>query len=215
MYAYDSCNLGSINLAKFVVEAEDGPEVGWEALGGVVETCVRFLDNVVTMNKYPIPEIAETSTSIRRIGLGVMGWADTLILLGIPYDSQRALDLGEQIMRFIDEKASGASEQLAAERGNFLDWDDSEYGPNGKLGPRPMRNSTRTTIAPTGTISIIANCSSGIEPLFALSYVRHVMDNARLVEVNPYFRSGGPSGGVLQPRTDGKAGGPRERAEHG
>ena len=92
-------------------------------------------------------------------------------------------------MRYIDEKASGASEQLAAERGNFLDWDDSEYGPDGKLGPRPMRNSTRTTIAPTGTISIIANCSSGIEPLFALSYVRHVMDNARLVEVNPYFEA--------------------------
>ena len=161
----------------------------WDGLGTVVETSVRFLDNVVTMNKYPIPEIAETSTSIRRIGLGVMGWADTLILLGIPYDSQRALDLGEQIMRFIDEKASGASEQLAAERGNFLDWEDSEYGPNGKLGPRPMRNSTRTTIAPTGTISIIANCSSGIEPLFALSYVRHVMDNARLVEVNPYFEA--------------------------
>ena len=189
LYSYDSCNLGSINLAKFVVEAEGGPGVDWDGLGGVVETSVRFLDNVVTMNKYPIPEIAETSTSIRRIGLGVMGWADTLILLGIPYDSQRAPDLGEQIMRFIDEKASVASEQLAAERGNFLDWEDSEYGPNGKLGPRPMRNSTRTTIAPTGTISIIANCSSGIEPLFALSYVRHVMDNARLVEVNPYFEA--------------------------
>ena len=91
----------------------------WDGLGTVVETSVRFLDNVVTMNKYPIPEIAETSTSIRRIGLGVMGWADTLILLGIPYDSQSALDLGEQIMRFIDEKASGASEQLAAEEGEL------------------------------------------------------------------------------------------------
>ena len=189
LYSYDSCNLGSINLAKFVVESDDGPAVDWDELGGVVESTVRFLDNVVTMNNYPIPEIAETSTSIRRIGLGVMGWADMLILMGIPYNSQAALDLGEEVMRFIDEKASGASETLAGERGNFPDWDDSVYGPDGQLGPRPMRNSTRTTIAPTGTISIIANCSSGIEPLFALSYVRHVMDNARLVEVNPYFEA--------------------------
>ena len=190
LYSYDSCNLGSINLAKFVVEAEDGGlQVDWDGLGEVVETSVRFLDNVVTMNNYPIPEIKETSTSIRRIGLGVMGWADMLILMGIPYNSQRALDLGEQVMRFIDEKATTASERLAAQRGNFADWEDSVYGPTGELGPRPMRNSTRTTIAPTGTISIIANCSSGIEPLFALSYVRHVMDNARLVEVNPYFEA--------------------------
>lgn len=189
LYSYDSCNLGSINLAKFVIESDDRPAVDWEELGGVVESTVRFLDNVVTMNNYPIPEIAETSTSIRRIGLGVMGWADMLILMGIPYNSQAALDLGEEVMRFIDEKASAASETLAGERGNFPDWEDSVYGPGGLLGPRPMRNSTRTTIAPTGTISIIANCSSGIEPLFALSYVRHVMDNARLVEVNPYFEA--------------------------
>ena len=189
LYSYDSCNLGSINLAKFVVETDQGPTVDWDQLDEVVETSVRFLDNVVTMNNYPIPEIEETSTSIRRIGLGVMGWADMLILMGIPYDSQGALDLGERVMRFIDEKASAASERLAAERGSFPDWGDSAYGPEGTLGPRPMRNSTRTTIAPTGTISIIANCSSGIEPLFALSYVRHVMDNARLVEVNPYFEA--------------------------
>ena len=189
LYSYDSCNLGSINLAKFVLESDEGPAVDWDELGEVVGGCVRFLDNVVTMNNYPIPEIAETSTSIRRIGLGVMGWADMLILMGIPYNSQAALDLGEEVMRFIDEKATSASETLAGERGNFPDWDDSVYGPGGLLGPRPMRNSTRTTIAPTGTISIIANCSSGIEPLFALSYVRHVMDNARLVEVNPYFEA--------------------------
>lgn len=189
LYSYDSCNLGSINLAKFVTESDAGPSVNWDELGEVVESCVRFLDNVVTMNNYPIPEIAETSTSIRRIGLGVMGWADMLILMGIPYNSQAALGLGEEVMRFIDEKATDASGALAGERGNFPDWDDSVYGPGGQLGPRPMRNSTRTTIAPTGTISIIANCSSGIEPLFALSYVRHVMDNARLVEVNPYFEA--------------------------
>ena len=189
LYSYDSCNLGSINLAKFVLESEAGPKVDWDELGEVVDSCVRFLDNVVTMNNYPIPEIAETSTSIRRIGLGVMGWADMLILMGVPYNSERALELGSQVMQFIDERASSASERLAMQRGSFADWGDSVYGPTGELGPRPMRNSTRTTIAPTGTISIIANCSSGIEPLFALSYVRHVMDNARLVEVNPYFEA--------------------------
>ena len=189
LYSYDSCNLGSLNLAKFVIEGERGAEIDWDRLGKVVRQCVHFLDNVVTMNNYPIPEIEETSKSIRRIGLGVMGWADLLILLGIPYDSQPALELGERVMEFINTSAAVASEELAGIRGVFPDWEDSVYGPKGSLGPRPIRNSTRTTIAPTGTISIIANCSSGIEPLFALSYVRHVMDNARLVEVNPYFEA--------------------------
>ncbi|MFQ5875450.1 MAG: adenosylcobalamin-dependent ribonucleoside-diphosphate reductase, partial [Dehalococcoidia bacterium] len=209
LYSYDSCNLGSINLAKFVVDRsvrtsrlrdsdlsedsalaeEDDPAIDWDGLNKAVRLCVHFLDNVVDMNRYPIAQIEETSKSIRRIGLGVMGWADMLILLGIPYDSDRALKLGEQVMEFLNTAAADASEELTGTRGNFPDWEDSVYGPKGALGERPMRNSTRTTIAPTGTISIIANCSSGIEPLFALSYVRHVMDNARLVEVNPYFEA--------------------------
>ena len=186
LYPYDSCNLGSINLAKMVTT--DWPcEIDWEKLEKTVFTSVRFLDNVVTMNRYPIPQIEEVSKSIRRIGLGVMGWADLLLMLGIPYDSDEALMVGAKVMSFIQEKANEASAALAEERGVFPDWAESVYGPNGPLGPQRLRNSTRTTIAPTGTISIIANCSSGIEPLFALSYVRNVMDNTRLVEVNPYF----------------------------
>ena len=186
LYPYDSCNLGSINLGKMVTT--DWPcEIDWEKLEKTVFTSVRFLDNVVTMNRYPIPQIEEVSRSIRRIGLGVMGWADLLLMLGIPYDSDEALMVGKKVMSFIQEKANEASAALAEERGIFPDWEESVYGPNGPLGPQRLRNSTRTTIAPTGTISIIANCSSGIEPLFALSYVRNVMDNTRLVEVNPYF----------------------------
>ena len=186
LYPYDSCNLGSINLAKMITT--DSPcEIDWEKLERTVFTSVRFLDNVVSMNRYPIPQIEEVSRNIRRIGLGVMGWADLLLMLGAPYDSEEALMVGEKVMSFIQEKANEASAALAEERGVFPDWEDSVYGPNGPLGPRRLRNSTRTTIAPTGTISIIANCSSGIEPLFALSYARNVMDNTRLVEVNPYF----------------------------
>ena len=186
LYPYDSCNLGSINLAKMVTD--DSPcEIDWGKLEKTVFTSVRLLDNVVAMNRYPIPQIEEVSKGIRRIGLGVMGWADLLLLLGIPYDSEDALVVGEGVMSFIQEKANEASAALAEEREVFPDWEDSVYGPRGPLGPQRLRNSTRTTIAPTGTISIIANCSSGIEPLFALSYVRNVMDNTRLVEVNPYF----------------------------
>ncbi len=184
LYPYDSCNLGSINLANFVKE---GPTIDWERLSKTVGLCIHLLDNVIDMNRYPIPQIEETSKNVRRIGLGVMGWADLLILMGVPYDSQEALDLGEKMMEFINSAAADASEELAGIRGNFPDWEGSVYDPQGPLGPRPLRNSTRTTIAPTGTISIIANCSSGIEPLFALSYVRNVMDNTRLIEVNPYF----------------------------
>ena len=187
LYSYDSCNLGSINLAKFVVEKDGEPALDWNELADTVKTAVHFLDNVVTMNKYPIPEIEETSTNIRRIGLGIMGWADLLIMLGIPYNSTNALDLAEEVMKWIDDTSLAASYMLSKKRGSFADWGESEYGPSGSLMHIPLRNSTRTTIAPTGTISIIANCSSGIEPLFALSYVRHVMDNDRLVEVNPYF----------------------------
>ncbi|MBI3743775.1 MAG: TSCPD domain-containing protein [Chloroflexi bacterium] len=154
-----------------------------------VYTSVRFLDNVVTMNRYPVKQIEKVSHDIRRIGLGVMGWADLLLVLGVPYNSQEAVDLAEQVMGFIQQSADDASSALAEERGVFPAWPRSVYGPNGPIGPKPLRNSTRTTIAPTGTISIIANCSSGIEPLFALSYVRNVMDNTKLVEVNPYFEA--------------------------
>lgn len=181
---YESCNLGSINLVKFY--RAESRDLDWDALGEVVKAGVRFLDNVIEMNNYPVEEIARiTRDGNRKIGLGVMGWADLLFRMEIPYDSDDAVELGERVMRFIQETADAASEELARERGSFPNWKGSYYE---ELG-RPMRNATRTTIAPTGTISIIAGCSSGIEPLFALAYHRKVLDGEQLVEIDPYFEA--------------------------
>ena len=196
LYAYDSCNLGSINLGRFTAGAPGDRVVDYARLGKVVRRCVHLLDNVIEMNAYPIPEIAETSHAIRRIGLGVMGWADMLIDLRVPYNSERALELAGEVMAFIQREADAASEQLAAIRGTFPDWNESIYGPAGREGPRPIRNSTRTTIAPTGTLSIIADCSGGIEPVFALAFTRsHYLDKddptkrTELAEVNRQFEA--------------------------
>jgi ribonucleoside-diphosphate reductase alpha chain len=181
---YEACNLGSVNLSKFVRPAEKGPEVGWDHLADVVHRGVRFLDDVIEVNEYPLPAIDELARGNRKIGLGVMGWADMLIKMGLAYDSEEGVALGEKVMGFIDAEAKSASRKLAAERGPFPNFSGSIYDtPDGG----PIRNATVTTIAPTGTLSIIANCSSGVEPLFAVSYVRTVMDNDRLVEVNPLF----------------------------
>ncbi len=179
---HESCNLGSVNLARMVRYEGDLPEVNWERLARVIRIGVRMLDNVIDMNTFPIPEIEEMNRRTRRIGLGLMGWADMLIQMGIRYDSDEALDLAGRVMKFIREKTHETSGELAEERGAFPEWENSVYR-------KPMRNSAPVTIAPTGTISIIAGASSGIEPLFALSYVRNVMDDARLVETNPYFES--------------------------
>jgi ribonucleoside-diphosphate reductase alpha chain len=178
---YESCNLGSINLAKMITD--DG-QVNWDRLAEVVELGTRFLDNVIQVNKYPIEEIKEMTRANRKIGLGVMGWADMLILLGIAYNSEAAIELGDRVMKFITDKSRMTSQVLAKERGAFPNFEGSIFD-NGTH--EPVRNATCTTIAPTGTISIISNTSSGIEPLFAVSYVRQVLDNDVLVEVHPLF----------------------------
>tara|TARA_Y100000817_G_scaffold10542_2_gene8390 strand:- start:501 stop:2831 length:2331 start_codon:yes stop_codon:yes gene_type:complete len=184
---YESCNLGSINLAHMVHFNGDVVEIDWERLSETVKSSVHLLDNVIDMNNYPIEAIAEMSRTTRRIGVGIMGFADLLVQLGIKYDSYEAVDLAETIMERIQEETYTASGELAEIRGTFPAWDESIYNQEGNQ--RKMRNSAPVTIAPTGTISIIAGTSSGIEPLFALSYVRNIMDNTKLVEANPYFEA--------------------------
>jgi ribonucleoside-diphosphate reductase alpha chain len=180
----EACNLGSINLAKFVTFTHGEPAVDYEALKDVVFWSVRFLDNTIDMSKYPLAEISEMVRGNRKIGLGVMGFADLLYQLKIPYNSERAFEIAEEVMGFIQKESHEASKCLAEKRGVFENFDKSIF--NNQKGCT-YRNASTTTIAPTGTLSIIANCSSGVEPLFALSFVRNVMDNDKLLEVNPYF----------------------------
>jgi ribonucleoside-diphosphate reductase alpha chain len=181
---FESCNLGSINLSKMVADKDGQLYIDYDKLSQTVKLAVRFLDNVIEVNEFPLPEITEVTITTRKIGLGVMGFADMLIQLGIPYDSEQGLVVAEEIAHFISEEADKASMELAQERGVFPAFQESIY--DTPDGPR-FRNASRTTIAPTGSLSIIANCSSGIEPLFALSYVRHILEGEEFIEVNPYF----------------------------
>ena len=176
---YESCNLGSIDLSKFVEE----DAIEWERLKERIWWGVRFLDDVIEVNKYPLPQIKDITFSNRKIGLGVMGYADMLVKLGIPYTSNKAIQLAEQVMRFFHEESLKASQSLAQERGVFPYYEKSIY-PQRKIR---LRNASLNTVAPTGTISIVAGCSSGIEPLFALSFVRNVMSGTRLFETHALF----------------------------
>jgi ribonucleoside-diphosphate reductase alpha chain len=178
----EACNLGSVNVSKFAVRQPDGEwTIDWAELERVVRLSVRFLDDVIEVNPYPLPAIDATVKANRRIGLGVMGWADLLFRMGMPYDSQAALDLGDRLMTFIEEKGHDQSAKLAEERGPFPNWSRSIYKTD-----RPLRNSTVTTIAPTGTISMIAGCSSGVEPAFAIAFTHKVGDRV-LPFVNHVF----------------------------
>jgi len=174
---FESCNLGSINLSKMIIN----DSINWARLDRVIRLGVRFLDNVIDVTRFPLKEIKEVTLSNRKIGLGVMGFADLLIKLGVPYDSPKALRLADQLMSFINDKAHDESKRLARQRGSFPNLKKS------KLRVKHQRNATITTIAPTGTISLIAGCSSSIEPLFAVSFTRQVLDGSLLSEVNPEF----------------------------
>jgi ribonucleoside-diphosphate reductase alpha chain len=177
---YESCNLGSINVSQFV--SENDAELEWERLKEVVWLCIRFLDDVIDVNRYPLPEIEQMTRANRKIGLGVMGFAELLILLGIPYDSNEALSIAEQLMRFVTEEARECSHALGLEKGSFPNFELSAWS-----SEKAMRNATVTTIAPTGTISILAGCSSGIEPLFAVAFMRNVMGG--MLEINTLFEA--------------------------
>ncbi|HDT14819.1 MAG TPA: vitamin B12-dependent ribonucleotide reductase [Firmicutes bacterium] len=185
---YEACNLGSINLAN-MVKKEGG--VDYEKLALTTHRAVHFLDNVIDMSRYPLEAITRMVKGNRKIGLGVMGWADMLLMLEIPYNSGRAVELGASVMTFIRSEAEKASLKLAEKRGVFPNFKGSVHEKNGKK----LRNATLTTIAPTGTLSMIAGCSSGVEPLFAVAYTKTVMDNDRLPEVNKYFLSTAKEGG--------------------
>ena len=198
LHAYDSCNLGSINLGEFIREPKPGESPGsfgtesavfdWAEYREAIHTCTRFLDDVIDVNRYPLPQIDQMSKTTRRIGLGVMGFADALYALGIPYDSEEGLSFGEEVMRVLDAESHLASEALAEDRDVFPAWEGSDWQARG----RRLRNSYTTTVAPTGTISIIAGCSGGIEPMFSLAFLRQVMKDSQgnptvLREVNHVF----------------------------
>jgi len=181
---FESCVLGSINLTKMLAMDDGSYKIDWKKLSDTIKLGVHFLDNVIDMNKFPLTDITRMTTRNRKIGLGIMGLADMLIKMGIPYNSTNALNIADKLMEFFSKEADVASAELAEERGVFPNFEKSKLNKPGSLR---LRNATRTTIAPTGTLSIIANCSSGIEPLFALSYVHHILGNKKISGLHPLF----------------------------
>jgi len=192
---YEACNLGSVNISKFV--RPDGSDLDWGAIGQTVEFAVRFLDDVIDANHWPIPEIRDMSLGNRKIGLGVMGFGDTLVLLGIRYDSDEAVDFAKRLSRFIQDKAHHASKRLAQQRGCFPNWHGSVWDTEHHT---PMRNATCTTVAPTGSISLIAECSSGIEPIFKPACKRRALDGAEFIQLHPLLERLGTEQGWMNPR---------------
>ena len=185
LHPYEACNLGSVNLTKMLKKIKRRYALDYDKLSRTVSEGIHFLDNVIDVNHYPIPQIESITKANRRIGLGVMGFTDMLIMLGIPYNSEDAIKTAEEIMSFIQSVSKETSMKLAKERGAFPNFKKSVYY---ERRMPPLRNATTTTIAPTGTLSIIAGCSGGIEPLYGVSFVREVLDGDKLYEVNPFFK---------------------------
>jgi ribonucleoside-diphosphate reductase alpha chain len=182
---FEACTLGSINLAKFVGSAETGVDVDWPGLAEAVKLAVRFLDNIVDVCNYPVRDTVRLAQGNRKIGIGIMGFADCLFALGIRYDSQQGVDFGARLMKFVNESARKASAELANLRGPFPNWNSSTWRTEKN---KKVRNASITCVAPTGTISIIADCSSGIEPAYSLVFVRRILDGSKMLQTNPIFR---------------------------
>ncbi|MEJ2701431.1 MAG: hypothetical protein P8Z79_03215, partial [Sedimentisphaerales bacterium] len=195
---YEACSLGSIAIHKFV--AEDRRDLDWDSLAKTIHLAVRFLDNVIDANHYPIPQIEKTRLGNHKVGLGIMGFADALILLGIRYGSEKAAEFAEKLVFFIQEHAHQASEELAKERGCFPNWKGSIWDTEHH---RPMRNTSCTTIAPTSSISIIAECSSGIEPVFAFATKRRILDGQEFIQLHPLLEELGTEGQLANGQSAG------------
>ena len=182
---YEACTLGSINVARFVSITETAAGMDWPALAETVKLAVRFLDNIVDVCNYPVRDTVRLAQGNRKIGLGVMGFADCLFALGIPYDSKQGVEFGDELMKFFNEKAHEASAELAGLRGPFPNFNSSIW----QTGKTPeIRNASITCVAPTGTISIIADCSSGIEPVYSLVFYRQVLDDTKMLQIDPVFK---------------------------